>query len=87
MGLKFENMPSLVPYTFPLIYLAQERSKWSMFCPPQSLYFFMDLKFENIPSFVLYTFHLIYLAQYRSKFSISVLHNTIHFIPYTYLSK
>ncbi len=58
--LKFENIPSFVLHTFQLIHLAQDRRKFSMFCPPRYLYYFMDLKSKNIPSFVLHTFYLIY---------------------------
>ena len=58
--------PCFVLHTFHLIYLAQDRSKFSMFCPPRYSCFFHGL---DIKCFILHTIHLIYLAQHCKQFS------------------
>ena len=40
----FENYPSLVFGNFQLIYLAKDRGKVSVFCPPRYFYFFLGFE-------------------------------------------
>ena len=83
--LKFENIPSFVLHTVHLIHLAQDRRKFSMFCPPRYLYFFMDLKSKNIPSFVLHTFYLIFVSMFCPTFFKDLkFENIPSFVPHTF---
>ena len=56
MDFNIKNIPSFILHTFHLIYLAQDSSNFSFFCPPQYLYtFLMDADIENIPCLILHT--------------------------------
>ena len=69
MDLKFEIMPSFDLHTFCFTFLAPDRSKFSMFCPPQSWYVFHGFEINKHSKLCPPHFSFDIPTQYRSKLS------------------